>query len=149
MKFSSLGGIQLYFQPQIFNFGNFFLTYYSPGTTPPHMPKTPEVCFLPHAQLDIIFFFSFVSFNLFFIFSKEIFNFFCVDYIDGISGGILTLHSLVSITPFLYVSILSLHSFRIFLNTLPPATLYWSKPLLELFMKLRFNGSVFKCLCLQ
>ena len=58
---------------------------------------------------EILFFFSFVSFNLFFILLKVVFNFFCVSYIDGIPGGMITLYFLfplgpVSITPFLCTS---------------------------------------------
>ena len=62
---------------------------------------------------------------------------FCVGYIDGIPDGVVTLY-FVSIRPgfhylvfpftlLLYVSILSLCSFCIFSNTLPRASLFWSK----------------------
>ena len=42
-----------------------------------------------------------------FIFSKVIFNFFCVGYIDGIPGGILTLY-FVSIRPSFHYSVILL-----------------------------------------
>ena len=74
------------------------------------MPRTPKTCFLSHPQfhvLKLLFFFSFVSFNFLFISSKVIFNFFCVDYIDGIAGGILTLY-FISIRPSFHYSVILL-----------------------------------------
>ena len=55
---------------------------------------------VPHYEL--LFFFSFVSFNFLFIFSKVIFNFFCVGYSEGIPGGILTLISFLLLHYFVH-----------------------------------------------
>ena len=113
-------------------------------------------------RFELLFFFSFVSFNFLFIFSKVIFNFIFVGCIDGNPGGILTLF-FVSIRPgFHYSVIVSLRSlspfFSCFLEHITPGPsvlvkrITWvfpllsicpfSYPLLELFLKLRLRSQM-------
>ena len=67
---------------------------------------------------ELLFFLSFVSFNILFIFSNVIFNFFCVGYIDGIPGGILTLY-FVSTRPGFHFSLIPLLRYCMSLFSFP------------------------------
>ena len=125
-----------------------------------HRPKTVEGYSLSHAKFHVL---SYYSFSLLFIFSKVIFNFFCVRYLDGISRGHYNNLSPVSITLFSYMSPFFSFHFRIF-STNYQEPLQFGKndnigvsinPFLSILISffkiflLRLNDSIFECLCLR